>query len=494
MKKFLLGIFLFLFTFISIYAQDVPKREFRGAWIQCVNGQFQGMPTDKMKSLLCYQLDQLQKDGINAVLFQVRPAADALYRSHYEPWSSFLTGRQGQVPLPYWDPLQFMIDECHKRGMELHAWINPYRVKTKTMRELVTNHLYFKEPQRFFSYDNMLFFDPGIPENRQYIGKIVKDILDNYDIDGLHMDDYFYPYPVAGLPIPDDVTYAKYNDGFSDRGDWRRNNVDLLVKELHQIIRQTKPWVKFGISPFGIYRNKKNDPGGSETNGLENYGDLYADALKWERNGWVDYLIPQLYWEIGHPAADYKTLIKWWAANCTHRPLFIGQDVVRSVSKPDLDNPNISQALAKLNLERRFAQGGCFWPASEVVNNTGNYGNILKNIYFTHPALQPQMPWIDNKPPRKVLSLKKVWTKDGLMLFWREPTALKEMDKVVKYAVYRFSKGEKVVLDGKHLIAITVNPFLALPYETGKVKYKYAVTALDRMNNESKPKKKSVKL
>lgn len=493
MKKVVLGILLFLLP-VFIYAQDAPKREFRGAWIQCVNGQFQGMPTEKMQSLLRYQLDQLKADGINAILFQVRPAADALYKSHYEPWSSFLTGRQGQPPVPFWDPLQFMIEECHKRGMELHAWINPYRVKTKTMKELVVNHLYFKHPERFFAYDDMLFFDPGIPENRQYIGRIIKDILVNYDVDGIHMDDYFYPYPVAGQPIPDDVTYAKYNDGFADRGDWRRNNVDLLVEELHQLVHETKPWVKFGISPFGIYRNKKNDPGGSETNGLENYGDLYADALKWEQKGWVDYLIPQLYWEIGHPAADYTTLIKWWAANCTNRPLFIGQDVVRSVSKPDLNNPNISQALTKLNLQRRLAEGGCFWPASEVVDNTGNYGNILKKIYFTHPALQPQMPWIDDKAPKRVKKLKTIWTKNGMVLCWTGPKAKNEMDRAVKYAIYRFAKGEKVVLDGNHLIDITVEPFYTLPYVSGETKYKYVVTALDRMSNESKTKKKSVKL
>lgn len=494
MKKIISGFLLLLFAFTLVRAQNMPKREFRGAWIQCVNGQFQGMPTDKMQSLLRYQLDCLKADGLNAVLFQVRPAADALYKSHYEPWSSFLTGRQGQPPVPLWDPLQFMIDECHKRGMELHAWINPYRVKTKTMTEMVSNHLYFREPDRFFAYDNMLFFDPGIPENRKYIGKIVKDILVNYDVDGIHMDDYFYPYPAPGVPIPDDVTYAKYNDGFADKGDWRRHNVDLLVEELHQLIHETKPWVKFGISPFGIYRNKKNDPGGSDTNGLENYGDLYADALKWEQNGWVDYLIPQLYWEIGHKAADYTTLVKWWAANCTNRPLIIGQDVVRSVSKPDLDNPNISQALAKLNLQRRFSQGGCFWPASEVVDNNGNYGNILKTVYFTHPALQPEMPWIDDKAPKKVRGLKKLWTKNGLALCWQEPKARNEMDRAVKYAVYRFGKGEKTTLDGNHLIAVTVEPFYALPYETGKTKYKYVVTALDRLSNESKAAKKSVKL
>ncbi len=493
MKRLCLLLCLSL-LFTGVWAQRSPKREFRGAWIQCVNGQFIGLGTQKMQSLLSYQLDKLQQCGVNAILFQVRPAADALYRSHYEPWSQFLTGKQGTPPSPYWDPLQFMINECHKRGMELHAWINPYRAKTKNTTELAVNSPYFKHPERFFTYDNQLYFDPGIPENRQYIELVVKDILTHYDVDGIHMDDYFYPYPVAGQPIPDDVTFARYNNGITDRGDWRRNNVNLLVKELCELIRQTKPWVKFGISPFGIYRNKKNDPEGSDTNGLENYSGLYADALKWQREGWVDYLIPQVYWEIGHPVADYDTLVRWWAKKSTNRPLYIGQDVVRSVSKPDLNNPKVSQVLAKMNLQRTFAQGSCFWPASEVVDNIGNYATVLRDVYYTHPSLQPLMPWIDSKAPKKVKKLKKVWTNAGLSLCWTAPRAKTEMDRAVRYAVYRFNKGEKRVYDGNHLIAVVNNPFIRLPYENGKTKYRYVVTAVDRVGNESKPVKEKVKL
>ena len=223
---------------LTIMAQS-PKREFRGAWIQCVNGQFQGMTPEKMQQTLIAQLDVLQKAGINAIIFQVRAEADALYQSNYEPWSRFLTGVQGKSP--GWDPLQWMIDECHKRNMELHAWINPYRAKTKGTAALSPIHPYNKQPERFVSYAGQLYFNPGLPENRKYICKIIRDIVSRYDIDALHMDDYFYPYPNPGEEFPDGVAFAQYGRGYSQVGDWRRDNVNVLIKEIHETVRECKP-------------------------------------------------------------------------------------------------------------------------------------------------------------------------------------------------------------------------------------------------------------
>ena len=391
----------------NLYAQTrYLKREFRGAWIQCVNGQFQGMPTEKMKKVLVSQLDNLQKAGINAIIFQVRAEADALYKSPYEPWSRFLTGVQGKAPSPMWDPLQFMIEECHKRNMELHAWINPYRAKTKGTGALSPMHPYSKNPELFVQYAGQLYFDPGLPESRKYICKIVRDIVTRYDVDAIHMDDYFYPYPNPGEEFPDNVSFAAYGRGFTRRADWRRDNVNVLIKEIHETVRECKPWVKFGVSPFGIYRNKKNDPNGSETNGLQNYDDLYADVLLWVNNGWVDYNIPQIYWEIGHPAADYDTLIRWWARHSAARPLYIGQDVIRTVSKADLMNPNQSQIPAKYSLQRSLptVQGSCQWYAAAVVENKGNYRDMLVKEYHKYPALLPASPFMDDKAPGKVRS------------------------------------------------------------------------------------------
>ena len=482
----------------NLYAQTrYPKREFRGAWIQCVNGQFQGMPTEKMKKVLVSQLDNLQKAGINAIIFQVRAEADALYKSPYEPWSRFLTGVQGKAPSPMWDPLQFMIEECHKRNMELHAWINPYRAKTKGTGALSPMHPYSKNPELFVQYAGQLYFDPGLPESRKYICKIVRDIVTRYDVDAIHMDDYFYPYPNPGEEFPDNVSFAAYGRGFTRRADWRRDNVNVLIKEIHETVRECKPWVKFGVSPFGIYRNKKNDPNGSETNGLQNYDDLYADVLLWVNNGWVDYNIPQIYWEIGHPAADYDTLIRWWARHSAARPLYIGQDVIRTVSKADLMNPNQSQIPAKYNLQRSLptVQGSCQWYAAAVVENKGNYRDMLVKEYHKYPALLPASPFMDDKAPGKVRKLKPVWTADGYILFWTAPKAKTEMDKAYHYVVYRFGSKEKVNLnDPSHIVAITHDEFYKLPYEDGKTKYRYVVTALDRLHNESKSVSKKIKL
>ena len=474
-----------------------PKREFRGAWIQCVNGQFQGMSTAKMKKTLISQLDNLKGAGINAIIFQVRAEADALYKSPYEPWSRFMTGTQGLPPSPAWDPLKFMVDECHKRGMELHAWINPYRAKTKGTTALSPKHPYNKYPRLFVEYADQLYFDPGYPESRKYICKIVRDIVSRYDIDAIHMDDYFYPYPTPGLEFPDNLSFATYGRGFSSRADWRRNNVNVLIKELHQTIRECKPWVKFGISPFGIYRNQRNAPNGSRTNGLQNYDDLYADILLWVNKGWVDYNIPQIYWEIGHRAADYNTLIQWWAKYASARPLYIGQDVLRTVSKPDLNRPSHNQMMAKYQLQRSLptVQGSCQWYAAAVVNNMGGYRDMLVNEYHKYPALIPTSPFMDDEAPKKVRKMKAIWTEDGYILFWTEPKAKEEMNRAVQYVVYRFKNGEKVDLDNpSRIVAITRNTFYKLPYDNGKTKYRYVVTALDRLHNESKSASKKVKL
>jgi hypothetical protein len=255
--------------------------------------------------------------------------------------------------------------------------------------------------------------------------------------------------------------------------------------------------VKFGVSPFGIYRNKKNDPNGSETNGLQNYDDLYADVLMWVNNGWVDYNIPQVYWEIGNKAADYDTLVRWWAKHASARPLFIGQDVHRTVKHSDPNNKLQHQLPAKMKLQRSLptVQGSCQWYAAAVVENPGNYGTLLEEQYHRYPALIPTSPFMDNKAPEKVKKLKMSWTFQGPVLMWKEPKAKSEMDKAVQYVVYRFDKGEKMNLeDPSKIVAITRENFILLPYEDGKVKYQYVVTALDRLHNESKGVKKTVKL
>ena len=490
MVLILFAIHCSLFTFAQ-------KREMRGAWIQCVNGQFQGMSTAKMQQTLTYQLDELQKDGVNLIIFQVRPECDALYESRLEPWSRFLTGVQGKAPSPYWDPLQWMINECHKRGMELHAWINPYRARTKTTKTLASNHIARRAPQNCFEYDEQLILNPAIPANRNYICEVVKDIVSRYDVDGIHMDDYFYPYPVNGLTIPDAALFRQNSNGIRDIKDWRRYNVNLFVEQFYKTVHAVKPWVKVGISPFGIYRNKKSAAIGSNTNGTQNYDDLYADILLWVNNGWLDYCVPQIYWEIGHKAADYETLIRWWNQYANARPLVIGEDVERTVKFADATRPNQHQQAAKMALHRQlpYVKGTVLWYAKAAVDNVGNYGMTLRNYYWRKPALQPDMSFIDKKTTGKVSRLKPVWTSDGYILFWTAPKGKTWRDTATRYVVYRFAKGEKVNTDdASKIVAITSNTFYRLPYDDGKQKFTYVVTALNRLQNESKAKKKTLKL
>lgn len=482
---------------LALVVSAQQKREFRGAWIQCVNGQFKGIGTETMQRTLTYQLNELQKDGCNAIIFQVRPECDALYESDLEPWSYYLTGVQGEKPNPYWDPLQWMIDECHRRGMELHAWINPYRAKTKSPHQNAANHVIVRHPEWTFDYDGLTLLNPAYKECRDYICDVVKDIVERYDVDGLHIDDYFYPYPVAGVEIPDEAQYRAAPNGMKNRDDWRRYNVNMFIQQVYETIHATKPWVKFGVSPFGIYRNQKSDPNGSKTNGLQNYDQLYADVLLWDANGWMDYCVPQLYWEIGNKAADYDELIHWWNRHLTRTPLYIGEDVERTVKYPDLTNKSQHQLAAKMALHAELPriQGTVLWYAKAAVDNVGNYGTLLRNNYWRMPALQPLMPHIDKKAPKAPRKLKAVRMDDGEhVLFWMPPKGKGWQDEAASYVVYRFEKGEPINIDDpSKIVKVTTDCLYMIPAgQSGR--YTYVVTALDRMQNESKIAKKKVKL
>ncbi len=486
MKKIFLSAALMLSALASTaFAAETtnPKTEFRGAWIHTVHqGQYAKMTTEENKAYLRDILDKLKAAGCNAVVFQVRPSADALYPSEFEPWSRFLTGKAGVAPAPMWDPLQFMIDESHARGMELHAWLNPYRVTTSKNEKLPANHIYNKHPERFLTYDGKLYFDPGLPENRKFIEDVVKDIVTRYNVDAIHMDDYFYPYPVKGVEFPDGKSFAKYGKGM-DRGDWRRHNVNLLIEGLHEVITETKPWVRLGISPFGIWRNKKSDPRGSDTNGLENYDGLYADVLLWTEKGWVDYMLPQLYWELEKKVASSEKLAYWWNDNANGRHMYIGQDVNKTMNMPDLapsKNPTQLDHKIRLTRELKNIQGNCWWPGYSITKNYKGVADSLATNQQSTIALVPSYPWIDNVAPAEVKSLEK----KGDKLVWTVEDTEDEMQKANAFVVYCFNAGEKVCLENAVAIkAVTYSKEYALPKEKGK--FVYVVTVLDRANNES---------
>lgn len=470
---------------VPVVRAQNPKREFRGAWLHTVHqSQYAKMTVVQMQDYLRGQLDKLQAAGCNAVLFQVRPSADAFYPSELEPWSRFLTGTAGKAPVPMWDPLQFMVEEAHARGMELHAWLNPYRVTTLKTERLPKGHLYHKHPERFVKYaDGKIYFDPGLPENRKFIADVVRDIVGRYDVDAIHLDDYFYPYPVKGRDFPDGKSFAKYGKGMK-RGDWRRQNVNLLIESLHEAIVEIKPWVRLGISPFGIWRNKSSDPRGSDTKGLENYDSLYADVLLWTEKGWVDYLLPQLYWELEKKVASSEKLAYWWNSHANGRHMYIGQDVQRTMDAPDVaPSKNPTQLEHKIRLSRELPdiQGNCWWPGYLVSENYKGIADSLALRQQSTVALVPAYTWIDSIPPDEVHDLRCKKHR----LTWKSPISDDPMQQARAFVVYCFDSEKDIDLgNAEAIMGVTYDVFYDIPAEK-KGKYVYVVTVLDRVNNES---------
>ena len=500
--KAILAMIAFLLMACHAVAKDVtpvtanPKHEFRGAWMHIIGQkQYAQMTSSETQAYLIDQLDKLQQAGCNAVIWQIRPQADAAYVSQLEPWSQWLTGEPGKAPNPMWDPLQFMIEQSHHRGMELHAWINPYRVTSSKEDQPAPGHVYYEHPEWFLKYaDGKLYFDPGLPQCRDFIDQVVRDIITRYDVDAIHMDDYFYPYPVEGVDFPDTISYNLYGIGW-DLSDWRRHNVDLLIEQLHNSIQEVKPWVRFGISPFGIWRNKKSDPDGSDTNGLQCYDGLYADCIKWTAEGWVDYQVPQLYWELEHPRASSLILNHWWNDHANGRHMYFGQAIYNIMSHRDIadeggDTLNTTQLDHRFRLMRQLphVQGPCWWPGYNITDNHKGFMDSLVSKHQSTLALIPAYHWLDSTPPAAVTHLKQVKGKKGVkILTWQPAPTADPMQQAVRYVVYRFHKGEKPNYDNAACImTITGDTSFTIPKDKGK--WIWAVTALDRCWNESQPK------
>lgn len=489
---------LFLIPGIS-YAQrsnNAPKREFRGIWVATVENidwpSEPGLSTDDQKQELLNMLDDHRKTGINAIMFQIRPSADALYGKSREPWSRYLTGKQGMAPEPYYDPLEFAVTEAHKRGMELHAWCNPYRAANNLVdSNICINHITRIHPEWFFTYGSKKYFNPGLPEVREYIVAVIMDIVRNYDIDGIHFDDYFYPYP-GKLPLPDSASYALYGKDFPNIEDWRRNNVDILIENLSKSIHAEKKYMKFGISPFGIWRNQKDDPQGSETNGLSGYTALYADTRKWLKEGWIDYVNPQVYFPFYYKAAPYEKLVDWWSDNAFGKNVYIGQAVYRSMEKRDgwKDKNQLPKQIRYLRKNPKV-NGSVFFSSKSLTDNLAGFEDSLRNNYYKYPALLPQMSWLGDVPPLSPTSLKASVENDRIVLNWNAPEENQDSVSAYGYVVYRFEKHERVNTNNpKNIIKISFDnsstSFTDLNTKSGKVYY-YVVTAIDRLKNESRP-------
>lgn len=385
-----------------------PSREFRGVWVATVANidwpSSRTLTTSQQQQELLALLDRAAALKLNAVIFQVRPAADALYASSIEPWSEYLTGTQGKAPDPYWDPLEFVIRESHKRGMELHAWFNPYRAQHGGRHSpLAANHIARTNPSLVKRYAEYLWMDPGEKAVRDRTLRVVLDVVKRYDVDGVHIDDYFYPYPELNkrkreIPFPDDVSWRKYrkSGGTLARDDWRRENVNMLVKALDEGVHKTKPWVKFGVSPFGIWR-----PGyPAQIRGLDSYQKLYADARKWLREGWLDYFTPQLYWPTTKTEQSYPALLQWWSDENTHaRHLWPGNFTSRA-GGPGASAFSVSELVEQIRVTRlqTGASGNVHFSMKSFLVNQASMNDTLMSGPYAEPAIIPPTPWLSADP------------------------------------------------------------------------------------------------
>lgn len=389
---FTFGIFSFLHT---IAQADTIKREFRGVWVATVdNIDWPIKPTTssaEQKAEFLRLLDMHKDNGMNALVVQVRPATDAFYPSPYEPWSQWLTGIQGQPPIPYYDPLQFMITETHKRGMEFHAWMNPYRAVFKIgLSSLSSVHLTNIHPGWFLNYGDKKYFDPGNKTVQAYVTMVVRDLVNRYNVDAVHFDDYFYPYRIMGKEFPDDSTYALYGNGLS-RDDWRRSNVDSIIVMLSRAIKIENKKCQFGISPFGVWRNADKDPvNGSNTKaGQTNYDDLYADILLWLKKGWIDYVAPQLYWEFGHKAAPFEVLVDWWSRHTYGKNCYIGLGIYRAGTNDAWKDSTQLTRQIELLRNTPHINGMIFFSSKSFNKNPNGWNDSLRLNYFKDPAGAP---------------------------------------------------------------------------------------------------------
>ena len=485
----LFSVYHSLFT----YAQS-PKYEMRGAWVATVINidwpSKKGLSTEEQKAEFIRIADMHKRNGMNALFVQIRPAADAFYPSQYEPWSEYLTGVQGQAPAPYYDPLKFMIDETHKRGMEFHAWINPYRaVFDIRSSSIAASHITRAQPEWFVTYGKNKIFNPGLPQVMNFVVKVIRDIIGRYDIDGLHMDDYFYPYPEHG-EFNDYAAWQQYGKGM-DRADWRRSNCDSIVKRIHEAVVQLKPMISFGVSPFGIWRNQRQDPDGSITNGTSSYDAIYCNTLLWLKNGWIDYVAPQIYWRIGNTNADYKTLVDWWAKHTYGKNLYIGHAIYRASDEPErgwIGNTNELPNQIKLLRQQKTVQGSIYFSSKSFFSNPNGWNDSLRNHYYANPALVPPMWWIDNTLP----AAPEIWANrqgDNMIRFNGACEDPANTEIVKSYVLY-FSDDPGEL--GKNPVTINVAQGTTFSFDIpdGRIpaywnKLYVAATSVDRENNES---------
>nr|WP_299172370.1 family 10 glycosylhydrolase [uncultured Allomuricauda sp.] len=489
MQRFTLLLSLLVCFSCSVYKS--PKTEFRGVWIATVvnidwpkNGNDQA---EKQKKDFIEILDFYHDLNFNAAIVQIRTAGDAFYKTEQAPWSKYLTGKEGKAPENFDNPLKWMIAETHKRGMEFHAWLNPYRstfdLDTLALSE---KHDFYQHPDWMLKYGKKYYYNPGLPEVQQKLTNIIEEVVVNYHVDAIHFDDYFYPYKIKNEVFNDSLAFQTWGLANQDLEDWRRSNVDSLVKKAHQIIKKNKPWVQFGISPFGVWKNKSTDPSGSDTKaGQTTYEDLYADPLLWMEKGWLDYVVPQVYWSMDYAPASHRIITQWWSEKAENINLYIGNGAYKIKNNADKAWKRKKEIPKQLSLARLTEQikGNVFFSAKSLAEKHEKISKKLKQQFYKYPT---QNPVGQKKIKRSLLPLtiKSVEFRDRELEF-----CVLHEDTIPRFLhIYTINKSipDQKQLIGKHYLSVEQNHIRSQINLTKKqLKNDIGVSLIDAYGNES---------
>lgn len=510
MKKKYLGRFvtsamMAFVLFMSIFptptqgASDLPpKHEMRAAWIATVGNidVKAGMTKAQYTTWVRQTLDQLKAKKFNTVIYQVKPTNDAFYPSKLAPWSTYITGKK-QGTNPGYDPLLIMTEEAHHRGMELHAWVNPYRVTMpgQTLSSLAPTNVARTNPSWVIKYGKQYYLNPGLPEVQKYLLATVEELVANYDIDAVHMDDYFYPYKIKNETFPDQAAFKKYGASYKKVADWRRNNVNQLVKDIYATIKDTKPHVQFGISPFGVWRNQSLDPTGSNTKaGVNNYDDLYADTRQWMKDGSIDYITPQIYWSKTLSVAKYETLVNWWSkevatyAEVHPVNLYIGTADYKVGTDADKAWNNKMELPNQIITNRadKMVQGQMHFSLKSIQKNALGYAAILTKEHYNYTAITPAISWTDDTQPELPTAVQVNKVAAGMKLEIEQQTT----EQPRKYIIYRFEgNNEGSYQDPRKIVDVVyLTPGTTVYVDktaNAKKVYTYGVTSVSATGIES---------
>ncbi|MCR5696982.1 MAG: family 10 glycosylhydrolase [Marinilabiliaceae bacterium] len=483
-----------LFSITQIFTQTIskneskPQREMRGLWVSVIGNidwpTVKGLSPSALQAEATTILDRAASMGLNTIFLQVRPSCDVIYPSKIEPYSQYVVGENFERldSLANFDALKFWIEQAHHRGIELHAWINPFRVTPMLDYPCDTSHISQTHPEWVIKYAGKLYLDPGIPEARRHVISVIDEIVNNYDIDGIHFDDYFYPYPVDNELFGDTASYRLYNPNNLAINDWRRSNVDSVIFNVDSLIKSQKSWLAFGISPFGVWRNSEDDPRGSETKaGVTDYDVLCADVLKWISEGWIDYVVPQIYWHAGHKTVDFDTLQRWWSAQSTeHTRVFVGHALfkVNSGASAWKNVNEMPMQIAKVRADEGI-DGSVFFSYRQFNRDLYDLESQMKSDIYAHRSLVPLVLDCDDDIDLEIdkighIGTKIRWTLDG------------DDENLRFYVVYRYKKYEQFdPSDPRYIYAITDrNEIIAERLNDEEGRYVFRVAPIDKWRRE----------